>query len=896
MQRLFLFCLVGLLFACQTESTEEDSSISEQVIPGDTTQYNIPKGFQIEKLYYPSSHEQGTWVALAEGPNQTLFACDQRGDIYQFKMPAPGEIVDSLEVDSVDLNIGYAHGMLWAYNSLYVAVNRRWPDPEEQAKEGKEPKEINGSGIYRLQDTDEDGKLDHMEMLLQLEGEGEHGPHNFVLSPDGSELYFIAGNHVLVPDALKGNSRVPAIWGEDQLFPSFPDARGHATDIEAPGGWIATSNNEGKDWELYSAGYRNPFDFAFNPDGELFAFDADMEWDFGMPWYRPIRICHVTSGSSYGWRTGSGKWPVYYPDNLPPVVNIGQGSPTMLLSGQGLNFPNRYKNGLFAFDWSFGTVYFIDLQAAGSSYLGTKEEFFSGVPLPLTSAIAGSDGNLYFATGGRDLESNLYRLSYTGSENGTTYGSSQDNALELRKLRQSLEAFHNNPSTNAIAPAWEQLNHSDRFIRFAARVALEHQDISTWQDRLSEEQDADRIIQATIALARHAKASQQAKLLDKLAGIDYEPLAKSQKLDLLRAHALLMIRMGKPGIGHIKALSKAWNARFPSGDIALDREISQMLVFLEDPLATQKCVELLEKHMAERTVTHPELLSDEVSSRSERYGPAIKDMLQKMPPTEATFYGTLLSHASAGWTDALREQYFQWFFQVLDAKGGRSYKPFIENIRQKAMTHVPKDKRKYYEELSGIYSPAEALANLPQPEGPGQNYDHIMIHQALNKGLKNYLGDIEKGKLVYDAAFCSTCHRMQGEGGNLGPDLTQLYTRFERRDMINAVFSPSDEVSDQYAFTLFHLKDGSQKAGRILSDKEGLVKIMPNPYSSTITEELAKADIVKQELSPVSPMPPGLVNRLNEEELTDLFAYLLSGGDKEHFYYGGEKGKEEKKD
>ena len=75
-------------------------------------------------------------------------------------------------------------------------------------------------------------------------------------------------------------------------------------------------------------GYRNEYDIDFDANGEIFAFDSDMEWDIGTPWYRPTRIAHATGGSDLGWRSGSGKWPVYYPDSLPPVLDIGPGSPT----------------------------------------------------------------------------------------------------------------------------------------------------------------------------------------------------------------------------------------------------------------------------------------------------------------------------------------------------------------------------------------------------------------------------------------------------------------------------------------------------------------------------------------------------------------------------------------
>ena len=80
--------------------------------------------------------------------------------------------------------------------------------------------------------------------------------------------------------------------------------------------------------ELFCIGFRNEYDIALNRYGDLFTYDADMEWDMGSPWYRPTRICHVVSGGDYGWRSGTGKWPTYYEDSLPPVVDIGPGSPT----------------------------------------------------------------------------------------------------------------------------------------------------------------------------------------------------------------------------------------------------------------------------------------------------------------------------------------------------------------------------------------------------------------------------------------------------------------------------------------------------------------------------------------------------------------------------------------
>jgi glucose/arabinose dehydrogenase len=98
-----------------------------------------------------------------------------------------------------------------------------------------------------------------------------------VLGPDGKSLFVVGGNHTKIPNPE--SSRVPRNWQEDQLLPRMWDAGGHAVNILAPGGWICRTDPEGKSWELYSNGYRNAYDIAFNTAGELFTYDSDMEWD-----------------------------------------------------------------------------------------------------------------------------------------------------------------------------------------------------------------------------------------------------------------------------------------------------------------------------------------------------------------------------------------------------------------------------------------------------------------------------------------------------------------------------------------------------------------------------------------------------------------------------------------
>ena len=96
--------------------------------------------------------------------------------------------------------------------------------------------------------------------------------------------------------------------------------------------------------EMVAGGFRNPYDFTFTSDGEMFTSDADMEWDIGAPWYRPTRLLHVTAGGEYGWRSGWATWPAYYLDSLPATADTGPGSPTGMAYYDHTAFPARLQN------------------------------------------------------------------------------------------------------------------------------------------------------------------------------------------------------------------------------------------------------------------------------------------------------------------------------------------------------------------------------------------------------------------------------------------------------------------------------------------------------------------------------------------------------------------------
>jgi len=866
---LTAFAFALLVTSCTTPEKPVDPKIAK---------LKLPDGFVAEHLHSPSEQGQGSWVAMAFDDKGRMITSDQYGALYRFPIPSIGDTT-SLQIqplplegeaagDSSKLNIGYAQGLLYAFNSLYVMVNF-WGDDNFSKS----------SGLYRLEDTNNNDMYDKMTLLRNFNGAGEHGPHSIKLSPDKKSLYMVAGNFTDLPEM--NSYRLPKVWSEDNLFPHIPDPIGHATDRTAPGGWIAKFSPDGKEWELVSAGYRNTYDITFNADGELFAYDSDMEWDLGMPWYRPTRICHVTSGSEYGWRTGSINWPQTFADALPPVINIGQGSPTNFVSGEGAAFPEKYQRALYASDWSFGIIHAIHLTPSGSTYTATSEEFLSGAPLPLTDGVFGPDGAFYFITGGRRLESDLYRVYYKGTDS-TKPVDLETTPTPEANIRKMLEAFHQPSGANAVDSALKYLGHSDRFVRYAARVALEHQPFNAWATRMLSGKEINTLIEGAIATAHQGTAASRDRILDQMMTTPYASLSDAQQLAWLRAAELLIIRLGKPSIPVTKQITAYLNDHYPSGNNTENRALAKILITLEAPGVVEKTVQLL-REAKDEPGENLAIAPEELILRNPQYGLDIASTLSNVPPQQQIYLATLLSSARSGWTTTLRDEYFKWYRSAFGYKGGRSYIGFIDRARQLALAQVDKKDQQHYREISGqelLDKSGNDLAGLPEPKGPWHEWKIDEAQKAVAGPLSGR--NFENGKNMFAATLCKTCHAMRGEGGAIGPDLTQLGTRFSAEDMIVHILDPNKEISDQYAATVFEMADGKSITGTIINENEKEITLSQNPFSPNITRTISKSDVKARKRSTVSLMPPGLIYTLGEDELKDLVAYLVAGGDQGH--------------
>jgi putative heme-binding domain-containing protein len=272
------------------------------------------------------------------------------------------------------------------------------------------------AGLHALTDTTGDDVADQMETLVLFTGPmGEHGPHDVRRAIDGSPTILL-GNHTFIPDEQIAPNSPMRRYTEAQLLERYWDARGHAVDRMAPGGALFRIDRDKKMFSLLLGGFRNPYNHAYNWEGEMFTFDSDMEWDINLPWYREVRSVHGVLGADYGWRSGSGKFPAYYIDSLPPVDDLGRGSPVGVEFYQHYAYPATYFDAFLQGDWSRGRVVASRFTNDGATYELAEPafDFVYGEPLNVTDLEVGPDGSVYFTMGGRDTQGGFYRVAYKG--------------------------------------------------------------------------------------------------------------------------------------------------------------------------------------------------------------------------------------------------------------------------------------------------------------------------------------------------------------------------------------------------------------------------------------------------------------------------------------------------
>jgi putative heme-binding domain-containing protein len=329
--------------------------------------------------------------------------------------------------------------------------------------------------------------------------------------------------------------------------------------------------------------------------------------------------------------------------------------------------------------------------------------------------------------------------------------------------------------------------------------------------------------------------------------------------------------MGVPDTATAARVVKKLDAFYPAPTDEQNRELSTLLVYLKSPTVIAKTIALMKRESKKTNVERME----ELLNRNRGYGDTIAKLIANGADLQKLHYLFVLRNLRDGWTMDERKFYFQWLGDARKHSGGASYQGFLNNIEKEAFDNAT-DTERLAIEAAGLRKPFQLKA-LPQPKGPGRDWKLNELVSFAELRLKGR--DFKNGQKMFAAARCVVCHRFDGDGGATGPDLSQAAGRFNLKDLCESIVEPSKVVSDQYRASTVATQSGKVYTGRIVNETKDALVILLDPEDSTKVAEIKKRDVDEIRPSPVSVMPDGLLKPLNDEEVLDLLAYLLSRGD-----------------
>jgi putative heme-binding domain-containing protein len=178
----------------------------------------------------------------------------------------------------------------------------------------------------------------------------------------------------------------------------------------------------------------------------------------------------------------------------------------------------------------------------------------------------------------------------------------------------------------------------------------------------------------------------------------------------------------------------------------------------------------------------------------------------------------------------------------------------------------------------------DELLKLNRPRKEWKFDDLASAVKAMKNGRS-----FANGKRMFEVATCIACHKLNGAGTELGPDLAKLDPKLKPVDIFRDIIEPSFRINEKYYSYSFELTSGKVITGLILKETPKVVEVIENPLAKSKPVVIKKSDIDKRTKSPTSIMPKGLLDRLTREEILDLVAYVVAGGKRGHslFKEGG---------
>jgi len=700
--------------------------------------------------------------------------------------------------------------------------------------------------ILRVKDSDNDGIGDTQEPIASLDTLADY-PHNglsgMTWHTDGGLVFSLGEN-----------------FGKDW---TLRGTDGSALSGRGEGG-VFHCSKDGKQLRRIAKGFWNPFGLWMRSDGVLFAAEND-------PGSRPpCRLLHVVEGGDYGFQYVYGSAPVH-----PFVCWNGELRGTLGMihsSGEGPCAVVGLKGGVMVPSWSNHCIDYYPLHWDGATLGASRIELLRGSDMfRPTGMVRKSDQEYYFV----DWVSPSYELHGLGrlwkltiDPNQATWLNSQPEGLTkdaqlADRLRSGIGLSDQETSLDSLF-GW--IEGKDRFLADAAQSTL-GRIAKGWTESQWRGLSPERRVAAFAAMRKESFEDRRYvdwMWADSDSQIRFEALRwiadalwkdYLPKVESMLEDPKLEYRLFEAALATINTLNDKPSQGVTDAKMLIDRitnpdtptRIAAYALRLAPVNNDRLGVDALKGLLERKDV---DLTREVVRTLALRKDPASQSLLVDLVNQESL-------------PESIR----------LDALAG-----LIGSVDPQARTLV--------EQLEK--SPSQAIAKEAYRvslQSAWRKNDQSQEKPKANRSLQEWIDrlealegkpDAQAGRRIFfhvAGASCAQCHRHDGRGNVVGPDLSLIAKQGSRYEVLASILEPNREVAPQFYSTLLQLADGSEFTGILLRSSSN--EVYRNNFGEEVTFQ--KSDIEARKELRSSLMPAGLLDSLSDSQVRDLLEFLMQG-------------------